>query len=143
MYDSRYRVVQLPNTKVKTYFLKREVKIKTNLRIFLRQVITLQKKVQIETIATTVYCWLQGLQGWLSMCLTARGQGLTVLMHRQGRLAERIASAHNPRVPDYYKQRQATKLIKVKEQSLGNKMIKTNGAVWLWPRNTRCYFTLL
>lgn len=80
----------------------------------------------------TVCCWLQGLQGWLSVCLTARGRGLTVLLHRQGRLRERVASAHNPSVPDYYEHRPATKLIKVEEHYLGNKIIKTDGSVWFW-----------
>ena len=77
------------------------------------------------------------------MCLTARGRGLTVLLHRQGRLIARVASAHNPRVPDYYEQRQATKLIKVKEQSLGNEIIMTNGRVLFGPRKNRQYFSRL
>lgn len=81
--------------------------------------------------AATVCCWLQGLQGWLSVCLTAWGRGLTVLLHRQGRLRERVASAHNPSVPDYYEHRSATKLIKVEEHYLGNKIIKTDGSVWI------------
>lgn len=34
----------------------------------------------------TVCRWLWGLRGWLSVCLTARGRGLTALLHRQGHL---------------------------------------------------------
>lgn len=64
------------------------------------------------------------------MCLTARGRGLTVLLHRQGRLGERVASAHNPSVPDYYEHRPAAKFINVEEHYLGNKIIKTDGSVW-------------
>lgn len=80
----------------------------------------------------TVCCWLQGLQRWLSVCLTARGRELTLLLHRQGRLRERIASAHNPTVPDYYEHKPDTKLIKVEEHYLGNKIIKTDGSVQFW-----------
>ncbi len=93
----------------------------------------------------TVCCWLQGLQGWLSVCLTARGRGLTVLLHRQGRLRgrERVALAHNPSVPDYYEHRPAAKLIKVKEHYLGNKIIKTDGSVWFWsPLALKCAWVL-
>lgn len=36
----------------------------------------------------TVCRWLRGLPPWWSVCLTARGRGLTVLLHRQGRLNE-------------------------------------------------------
>ena len=79
--------------------------------------------------AAAVRCWLQGLQGWLSVCLTARGRGLTVLLHRQGRLRERVASAHNPSVPDCWEHRSTTKLIKLEEHYLGNKIIKTD---WSW-----------
>lgn len=45
---------------------------------------------------------------------------------------ERVASAHNPTVPDYYEHRPATKLIKVEEHYLGNKIIKTDGSVYFW-----------
>ncbi len=45
---------------------------------------------------------------------------------------ERVASAHNPSVPDYYEHRPAAKLIKVEEHYLGNKIIKTDGSVWFW-----------
>lgn len=57
------------------------------------------------------------------MCLTARGRGLTVMLHGQGRLRERVASAHNPSVPDYCEHGPATKLIKVEEHSLGKKIM--------------------
>lgn len=91
----------------------------------------------------TVWCWLQGLQGWLSVCLTARGRGLTVLLHIQGRLRESVASAHNPSVPDYYEHRPATTFIKVEGHYLGNKIIKTDGSVCFWPRNDLLYFSHL
>lgn len=70
------------------------------------------------------------------MCLTAEGRGLTGLLHRQGRLRERererVASAHNPSIPDFYEHRSGTKLIKVEEHYLGNKIIKTDESVWFW-----------
>lgn len=66
----------------------------------------------------TVSCWLQGLLGWLSVCSTARGRGLTVLLHRQGRL--RIASAHNPTVPDF-EHTSTAKLIKAGGHYSGKK----------------------
>lgn len=76
------------------------------------------------------------------MCLTAEGRGLTGLLHRQGRLRERVrvrererrrvASAHNPSIPDFYEHRSGTKLIKVKEHYLGNKIIKTDESVRFW-----------
>lgn len=42
---------QLLNFKVKTYFLKGELKIKTNPLIFLCQVITVWDEIQIEIVA--------------------------------------------------------------------------------------------
>lgn len=87
----------------------------------------------------TVRRWLQGLPGWLSVCLTARGRGLTVLLHRQGRLRGRgsgrergrVASEHNPSVPGSDERRSTTELIKVEEQYLGNRTITTDGVCGL------------
>lgn len=54
------------NFKVKTYFLKGELKIKTNPLIFLCQVITVWDKIQIEIVA----------MGCDSLLLTARVTGV-------------------------------------------------------------------
>lgn len=126
--------MRLLNFKVKSYFLKGKLKIKTNPLIFLCQVITVWDEIQIEIVAT----------GCDSPLLTARVTGViecvfdcprpmansTVTQTRSSQ-RERLASAHNPSVPDYYEHRSATKMIKVEEHYLGNKIIKTDGRVVL------------
>lgn len=54
------------NFKVKAYFLKREMKIKTNTLISFCQVITVRDKIQIEIVA----------KGYDSLLLTARVTGV-------------------------------------------------------------------
>lgn len=45
--------------------------------------------------------WLRGLRGWLSVCLTARGRGLTALLHRQGHLRGRESSLGTQSQPSW------------------------------------------
>lgn len=50
MFGREQATMQLLNFKVETYFLKGELKIKTNPLIFLCQVITVWDKIQIEIV---------------------------------------------------------------------------------------------
>lgn len=51
MFDRKQAVMQFLNFKVRTYFLKGELKIKTNPLIFLCQVIIVWDEIQIEIVA--------------------------------------------------------------------------------------------
>lgn len=128
---------QLLNFKVKTYFLKGELKIKTNPLIFLCQVITVWDEIQIEIVAnglrqSAVDCKGYGVIECVFDCSRPRANSTVTQTRSSQRERERVASAHNPSVPDFYEHRSTTELIKVEEHYLGNKIIKTDGSVWFW-----------